>query len=447
MMLRSSRLLLLSSFLIACGSSQAPAAQPTPVDIANAPAPLGPTVPPPIADAGFADAGPVATATDPNAVPQLATEIEAFNSDLYAKIKAGKGNIFYSPTSIEIALAMTAAGARGTTASQMQQVLHLPSDATSANAGAAQLLSSWTTPSTTGPTLTIANRLWGQKGYAFLPDYLQITRDSFGAELAQVDYKTASEQARTTINSWIADQTNQKILNLIPSGSVTALTRLVLTNAVYFKGAWQVAFDKALTKNAPFKTSASSVSVPTMHHSFTHASYADNAHAQIVSLPYKGDATHSLSMIIALPKPGTKIGDLESDMSATAVTDWTKKMTMVPVNVSLPRFKTSAQMDLGATLKQLGMPLAFTDSADFSGMATKGSDPLEITSVLHKAYVDVNEEGTEAAAATGVVMGTRAIMIGAPPIEFKVDHAFLFFIRDDRSGALLFAGRIEDPTK
>jgi serpin B len=446
MMLRSSRLLLLSSFLIACGSSQPPAAQPA-MDPNVTPAPLGPTTPPPIADAGVADAGPAATAIDPNAVPQFATEIEAFNSDLYAKLKTSKGNIFYSPTSIEIALAMTAAGARGTTASQMQQVLHLPSDTASANAGAAQLLSSWTTPSATGPTLTIANRLWGQKGYAFLPDYLQTTRDSFGAELAQVDYKTAAEQARSTINGWVADQTNQKILNLIPAGSVTALTRLVLTNAVYFKGAWQVAFDKALTKNAPFKTSASSVSVPTMHHSFTRASYTDNAHAQIVALPYKGDATHSLSIIIALPKPGTKVGDLESDLSATAVTDWTKKMTPVPVNVSLPRFKTSAQMDLGTTLKQLGMPLAFTDSADFTGMATKGSDPLEITSVVHKAYVDVNEEGTEAAAATGVVMGTRAAMIGAPPIEFKVDHAFLFFIRDDRSGAILFAGRIEDPSK
>jgi serpin B len=151
--------------------------------------------------------------------------------------------------------------------------------------------------------------------------------------------------------------------------------------------------------------------------------------------------------VIALPKPGVKIGDLESDLSGTAVSDWTKAMSGTEVNVSLPRFKTSAQFELGGTLKQMGMPLAFTDAADFSGMATKGEDPLAISNVIHKAYVDVNEDGTEAAAATGVVMTARAAMVQAPPIEMKIDHGFLFFIRDDKSGAILFAGRIEDPTK
>jgi serpin B len=407
--------------------------------------PLGPTVPPP---APIADAGALATTTPASADPtQFATEIDAFNSDLYAKLKTQKGNIFYSPTSIEVALAMAAAGAHGDTATQMQTVLHLPSDATIANAAAFQFLSAWSPPSPeNGPTLVIANRLWGQSDYAFQPDYLQTTRNSYGAELGKVDYKNASEKARSTINDWVAQITNQKILNLIPSGALSKTTRLVLTNAVYFKGTWVTAFEKTATKPAPFKTSAGSVTVPTMHHTFMHASYLDNAHAQIISLPYKGDATHALSMVIALPKPGVKIDDLEADVSATAVSDWTAAMSGVVVNLSLPRFKTSAQMELAGTLKQMGMPLAFTDQADFSGIATKTEEPLKISAIIHKAYVDVNEEGTEAAAATGVVMSTRAAMVTAP-IELKVDHNFLFFIRDDKSGAILFAGRIEDPTK
>jgi serpin B len=445
MTLRSSRLLLLSSFLIACGSSQPPASQPTPDATASNPAPLGPTVPPP---APIADAG-VATTTPPASDPaQFATSIDAFSADLYAKLKTQKGNIFYSPTSIELALAMAEVGARGDTATQMQNVLHLPSDNATASSNAFQFLSAWSPPApATGPTLTIANRLYGQADFAFLPDYLQITRNSYGAELGKVDYKNASEKARSAINDWVGQITNQKILNLIPHGAVDKNTRLVLVDAVYFKGTWVTSFEKNLTKPAPFKTSSGSINVPTMHHTFMHASYVDNAHAQIISLPYKGDPTHALSMVIALPKPGVSLGDLEGDLTATAVTDWTNAMSGVVVNVSMPRFKTSAQFELGGTLKQMGMPLAFSDQADFSGMASPGETPLTISNVIHKAYVDVNEDGTEAAAATGVVMTARAAMVTAQPIDFKVDHGFVFFIRDDKSGAILFTGRIEDPTK
>ena len=445
MTLRSSRLFLVLPLLTACGSSQPAPTQPTP-DTTIAAAPLGPTTPPPMVDAGIADAA-VASAPDSNSGPAFASSINAFNADVYGKLKSGIGNIFYSPTSIEIALAMAAAGAHGTTATQMQQVLHLSANTTSSNAGASQLLSSWSKASDSAPTLTIANRLWGQKDYVFTPDYLQTTRDSFEAELGQVDYKSAAEQARSAINTWVADKTNQKILNLIPAGALTKATRLVLTNAVYFKGTWVTAFDKSATKNAPFKTDANSVSVPTMHHEFTRASYIDNAHAQIISLPYKGDAAHSLSMIIALPKSGTTLAAVESDLAATSVSDWAQKMSFSSVNVSLPRFKTSSQFELGNTLKQMGMPLAFTDQADFTRMAQSTTEPLQISNVIHKAYVDVNEEGTEAAAATGVVMTARAAMVSAPPIEFKVDHPFVFFIRDNNSGAILFAGRIADPTK
>lgn len=431
--------------LVACGSSQPSASQPAP-EATVVPTAIASTASAPVTPLAAADAGaPDTTAADSAA---LASSIEGFNADLFAKLKTGKGNVFYSPTSIAIALDMAAAGARGDTAQQMQKVLHLGTDPAKTNASAGHLLASWSTSSDSGPTLNVANRLWGQQDYAFLPDYLQITRDSYGAELAPVDYKKASDQARTAINTWVADKTNQKILNLIPAGVLTAQTRLVLTNAVYFKGTWAHAFKKESTKTEPFKTATGSVTVPMMHENVS-ASYADLPHAQLLSLPYKGDAMHALSMVIALPKAGSTLAAAEADLDATAVSKWISSETVHSVNVSLPKLKIESQFELAPTLQQLGMPLAFTNQADFTGMsAAKGDDALKISNVIHKAFVDVNEDGTEAAAATGVVMSTKAAMAPTQtPIEMKVDHPFFFFIRDDKSGAILFAGKIENPNK
>ncbi|MEO8878426.1 MAG: serpin family protein [Polyangiaceae bacterium] len=447
-MLRTPKALLLFPLLVACGSSQPPPAQPAP-DATTTSAPASSAASPVAAtDAGATPTSTTAAAADPADAAAFAASIEAFNADLYAKLKSGKGNVFYSPTSIEVALAMAAAGAHGDTAQQMQKVLHLGSDAGKTNAAASHLLASWTTPSDSGPTLNVANRLWGQKDYAFLPDYLQTTHDSYGAELALVDFKKAPEDARKAINTWVADKTNQKILDLIPSGALSPLTRLVLTNAVYFKGTWSTAFDKASTKNESFLAGTTKVTVPMMQHKFTSAMYAELPHAQMLSLPYKGDAAHSLSMVIVLPKSGTPLTTAEADLNSGAVTKWVGMETMRSVNVSLPRFKTSSQFELGPTLKQMGMPLPFSDQADFTGMSSaKGGEELKISNVIHKAFVDVNEDGTEAAAATGVVMGTRGMMVPQNPVDFKVDHPFAFFIRDDKSGAILFAGKIENPTK
>ena len=386
-------------------------------------------------------------ATSPASVP-MHTSIEAFNADLYANLKSGKGNVFYSPTSIELALAMTATGAKGQTLSQMQSVLHLSSDMADAGQSANALLMTWAaTPQPKGPTLAIANRLWGQQDYQFQPDYLQNTTKWYGADLGQLDFKRASEASRKTINTWVSDKTNKKIPDLLPSGSITPSTRLVLTNAVYFKGAWVKPFDKKLTKAEAFKAPAGNVQAQMMHTKLEHGSYADVGDAEVLAIPYAGDASHRLSMLVVLPKAGKTTATVEGELDAGAVTKWAGACQEASVNLSLPRFKTTGSFMLSPVLQKMGMTSAFGADADFSGIAQKTEEPLYISEVVHKAFVDVNEEGTEAAAATGVVLRALAATLPPKTVDFKVDHPFLFFIRDDASGTILFAGRIEDPTK
>lgn len=442
-MLRKNALL---SFLLlgaACGGEPAPPAVPPPT-----------TATPPVdtstsatTDAGTAAAPTTATMTTVPASMPMQASIEAFNADLYANLKSGKGNVFYSPASIELALAMTASGAKGTTLSQMESVLHLANDMTAAGQSANALLTTWSTPQPNGPTLAIANRLWGQQGYAFQPDYLQNTNKWYGADLGQLDFKKAPDAARKTINTWVSDKTNKKIPDLLPAGSVSASTRLVLTNAVYFKGAWRTTFDKKRTKAEPFKATAGNVQAQTMHTKLEHGSYADVGDAEVLAIPYAGDASHRLSMLVVLPKAGKTTATVEGEIDATSVSRWASACSEASVNLSLPRFKTTGSFELSTVLKQMGMSAAFGADADFSGIAQKSEDPLYISAVVHKAFVDVNEEGTEAAAATGVVMRAMAASLPAKTVDFKVDHPFLFFIRDDASGTILFAGRIEDPTK
>jgi serpin B len=367
-----------------------------------------------------------------------------FAFDLYQQLRNESGNLFSSPASVSVALAMTYAGAGGPTESEMAATLHfdLPKDQIAA--GMAELLASWqASDEKQGFRLDIANRLWGERDFAFLPEFLEVTRTQYGAELATVDFRRNREEARQTINGWVEQETENKISNLIPSADALQDARLVLTNAVYFKGGWSAPFSKGATAKDDFRVSTSqSIKVPLMRQQ-DEFRYAAADGVQILELPY-GD--RSLSMIVILPEQTDGLSDLETKLTQDSFENWTGMLTSQEVIVSLPKFKTTCEFELGESLRALGMTSAFdATSADFSGMTAKVE--LYLSAVFHKAFVDVNEEGTEAAAATGAVMTLASATIDEPvPQVFRADHPFVFAIRDNRNGAILFLGRVVDPT-
>src|SRR6185295_10729989 len=324
-----------------------------------------------------------------------------FATDLYARLRSDKSsNLFFSPYSISTALAMTYAGAEGPTEVQIAKVLHFPVPEPKLHPAFNTLRKSLVVSNKTpGFQLRAANRLWGQKGFHFLPEFLQVTNDNYGAELGLLDFKQ-SEVARKTINSWIEEQTDRKIQDLIAPGVLTADTRLVLTNAIYFKGRWTHEFSKSATTDAPFHTSDSQrITVPMMHQ--THRlRYGASDNLQLLELPYVGDGR--LSMLILLPNKIDGLTDLEKRLTNENLQKWSAGLKSREVKVHLPRFKMTSEFSLGDLLASMGMPLAFSDKADFSRMSTE--EQLFISAVIHKAFVDVNEEGTEAAAATAVMM-------------------------------------------
>ncbi len=365
-----------------------------------------------------------------------------FALDLYKQLKATPGNLFFSPYSISMCLGMAYAGARGDTEKQMADVLHFPKDARvhAAFRELQEVLSE--AGREKGIELSIANGLWAQKEYPFLPEFLNVARNDYAANIQQVDFKTEAEAARNEINRWVEDKTKGKIQNLLPSGSLDALTRLVLANAVYFKGTWTKRFEKEQTATQPFHVSAATqVSVPLMHH-FDEVKYTENAELQAVELPYsKGE----LAMVILLPRQVEGCGKLEGPLSPEVLARTLGALNRQRVEIFLPRFKLESRFQLKPPLAEMGMVNAFTPKADFSGI--DGSRGLNISEVFHKAWGLVNEEGTEAAAATGTVMTLSAARPSRPPVVFRADHPFVFFIRDTRSGSILFLGRLSDPSR
>ena len=320
----------------------------------------------------------------------------AFAVQLYGQLREQSGNLFFSPGSISTALAMAYAGARGDTASSMAKTLHftLPPDRLDPAMGA--LLRDLNAVHD-GYQLSVANALWAQRGYAFLNSFLNIMNNDYGAGLNQVDFKGSTEAARLTINQWVEQKTANKIKDLLPSGALKPTTRLVLTNAIYFKGDWQTQFDKAQTKDEDFHLSpAQTKKVPLMHREGGF-NYFNGGTFQVLEIPYK---SNELSMVIFLPKDPGGLAALEQSLTSSNTQQWLGQLSPVPkVIVTIPKFKTTQQFELAGTLAAMGMPQAFTASADFSGMT--GKKDLAISAVIHKAYIDVNEEGTEAAAATG----------------------------------------------
>ena len=369
----------------------------------------------------------------------------AFALALYAELKDQEGNLFLSPFSISTALAMTYAGARGNTEAQMAKVLHFDLGQESLHPTFQKLITQMSTQAEQqGYQLNVANALWGQKGYGFLKKFLDLTKTTYGAGLNEVDFRRATEAARKTINTWVEKQTKGKIKNLIRRGILDELTRLVLTNAIYFKGNWASQFDKRQTKNSPFYVRVDrTVNVPMMYQKEKFR-YMETGRLQAIELPY---VDNELSMVVLLPKEVNGITALENFLTADSLRKWLTRLREQKVDVYLPRFKITSEFRLDTALRSMGMPDAFSlPPADFSGMT--GKKDLFISAVIHKAFVDINEEGTEAAAASAVVMEImEKAMRMQRPLIFRADHPFIFLIRDTQSGSILFLGRVVNPLK
>lgn len=383
----------------------------------------------------------------PKESPDTAALVKGANDfalKLYSAVAAKEqGNLFLSPASIHAALTMTSAGAAGQTAEQMNKTLELPKDG-SVHAAYGALLQALNDPRKDHQghpvyNLSMVNALWVQQGFALKPAFVKTLGDDYKAEPRQLDF-AKSEPARKTINDWVAKQTKDKIKDLIPAGVLNAMTRLVLTNAVYFKSRWMHEFAKTMTKDGPFHAAGKDVQAPLMYQQEEYA-YAETDTLQLVKLPY---LFHELSMVILLPKANDGLPALEKSLTAEALEGYLKQVQSEEVQLTLPKFKFDSQLGPADVLKAMGMTDAFSDKADFSGITER--EKLYISAVLHKAFVAVDEEGTEAAAATAVVMAAMAAPgEERPPKVFKADHPFLFLIRHEQSGAILFIGRVTDP--
>jgi serpin B len=337
---------------------------------------------------------------------------------------------------------MTYGGARGQTAIDMAKTLQFPFEGQRVHTAFADLIQQINQPGQKRPyQLSVANRLWGQKGYGFLPDFLMLTKEAYGAGLEEVDFSKATEQARQTINDWVAKETQNKIRDLIGKGVLNGDTRLVLTNAIYFKAPWEHAFGAKATLKEDFKASAAKSIKVDMMHQTENMKLLETDTFQMLSIPYQ---MHDLSMVILLPRQPDALAPLEKAVSAEKLQEWMGKMKMYQVALSLPKFTFTAQFTLNDVLSQMGMGIAFNPTqADFSGITTQ--QKLFLSAVIHKAFVAVDEKGTEAAAATAVGVRATAAPIANPPATFRADHPFLFLIRDNRTGSILFMGRVVNP--
>ncbi len=388
--------------------------------------------------------------TSPDVPASDATDLVAGNSDfafdLYQVLRDEPGNLFYSPYSISLALAMTYAGARGETERQMADTLNfaLPQDSlhpafnqldlelASRGEGAAG-------KDGKGFRLNIVNAIWGQEGFEFLDEFLDTLAENYGAGLRILDYINEPEESRVIINDWVEDQTEGRIEDLIPEGVIDDLTRLVLTNAIFFNAAWIDPFPEG-TVDAPFHLlDGGEVLAPMMSQQTSAFGYGKGDGYQAVELPYDG---RELSMVILLPDSG-RFEEFESSLDRGVLNTVTEALAYrFDVALTMPKFEFESDFGLSKTLSDMGMPVAFAPGqADFTGM--NGEGRLFIQDVVHKAFVSVDEAGTEAAAATAVIVGIESVR---ERVEVNVDRPFLFLIRDIETGAILFLGRVLDPS-
>ena len=406
--------------------------------------PYQPDQPPEADDAGSTQQG----------IQEVVDANNKFAFELYSEIdKSEQGNMFYSSYSMSAALAMTYEGAKGQTAEEMKSVFHFPESNTLRPNFAA--IYNEINKKNKPYKLSTGNALWVQQDYPFLEDYTNRVENYYGGKAANLDFISETERSRQTINTFIEEQTNDKIKDLIPQGVLTPDIKLVLTNAIYFKGTWTWEFDKSDTREQDFKiTPTNIVKTPMMFMDNDKArfNYADLGELQILELPYKGE---DVSMLILLPKQGEDynfetgeriVSDYtleDIELSSEKLNEYKSQMQETKLDyISIPKFEFDTKYFMNDALSAMGMPTAFTDGADFSGMT--GKDDLLISFVIHQAYVKVDEEGTEAAAATAVGVGITSV---SPRKEFRADHPFIFIIQEKETENILFMGRVVDPTK
>jgi serine protease inhibitor len=362
-----------------------------------------------------------------------------FAFDLYGRLRGRQGNLFLSPYSISTALAMSTSGAREQTLDQMAKTLHFPVDQVRLHPAFGALVQE--TKNGKGYQLNVANALWCQIDHPFRDDFLSLNETYYNARPIGVDFAKRTEEARQTINQWVEKQTQDKIKELIPPGNLTSKSRLVLTNAIYFKGDWDHQFNKKATKDEPFFGTAEKRTVPLMRRHGSYK-YLDGGTFQALELPYLGK---ELAMVAFLPKQTDGLPEFEKSLTTANLAAWLPQLRDKEVNVFLPRFKMTIAYNLNGTLQSMGMSDAFDpDRANFGGV-TPDPRGMYITAVLHKAFVEVNEEGTEAAAATAIVKAPGAAIKREPDPVFRADHPFFFLIRDNRTGSILFMGRLTEP--
>jgi serpin B len=363
-----------------------------------------------------------------------------FALDLYSNYKSKDGNMFFSPYSISSALAMTYEGANGRTAEEMQAVLHLPTDKELIHSGFANI-NNEINKENAQYKLSVANALWAQEGLTFQQNYLTTVDNYYSGKATNVNFKTDTEKSRITINNWVEDKTNNRIKDLIPKGVLTPLTRLVLTNAIYFKANWSNQFDAENTKDGQFMiNSDKGVNIKLMHKTSNY-NYGETKDLQILELNYIGD---DQSMLILLPKENN-INKIENNFTIDKLNELKKDMETEEVRLTLPKFKFETKYFMANDLINMGMQTAFSDNADFSGM-TKDEE-LKISQVIHQTFIEVAENGTEAAAATAVIMKvTSAMPRPEQPKVFNADHPFIFIIQQKNTGNILFMGRLSDPS-
>ncbi|HNW05780.1 MAG TPA: serpin family protein [archaeon] len=392
--------------------------------------PYNPTSPPSVNSEG----------STPDGLSQVVISNNKFNIDLYKKVATTENNnIFFSSYSIFSALAMTYEGADGTTAQQMKDVFYFPENEV-LRPNFAELYNR-INKKDKRYELRTGNALWAQKDYKFLDSYFSNVEKYYGGKAVNLDFINETELSRNTINKFIEEQTNNRIKNIIPSGELNPLTRLVISNAIYFKGKWEVEFDKKDTQNRDFKAPTGTIKVPMMFMApkKENFNYYENDNLQVLELPYKDK---ELSMVVLLPKEEYGLSNLEKDMDFEKLNEWTKNLRLTKVDqIYLPKLEFEKSTRVVEPLKELGMVNAFsTENADFSKMT--GTKDLYISNILHKAFIKVDEQGTEATAATVVMMDRMA----SAGFVFNADHPFIFFIRENSTGAILFMGRITNPS-
>jgi len=386
------------------------------------------------------------TGSTQQGIQEVVNANNQFAFEFYSEInKNEQGNIFYSPYSISAALAMTYEGAKGQTADEMKSVFHFPEN----NVLRPNFAAIYNNINNKDKEykLSTGNALWAQQDYPFLQDYLTTVEKYYGGKAANLDFDIETEKSRQTINTFIEEQTNYKIKDLIPQGALKSNAILVLTNAIYFKGTWVKQFDKKDTKDEDFSTnSGQRVKTPMMRLTGEDAefNYAETDEIQILEMPYDGE---DLSMLIILPKENN-LGSIEKSLNSEKLTEWRNMLNEQRVDIYIPKFKFETKYFMKNTLIAMGMSTAFRDgAADFSGMidTTDTKDSPFIQDAIHQAFVEVNEEGTEAAAATAVIIGIESL---GPRIPiFRADHPFIFVIQEKETGNILFLGRVSDPTK